>query len=52
MTVRGKVVGFLSLKKVSIPPRFKFHKSWEWWYPRNVPKILEAIAARITGQKQ
>ena len=51
-TVRGKVVGFLSLKKVSIPPRFKFHKSWEWWYPRNVPKILEAIAARITGQKQ
>lgn len=49
---RGKVVGFLSLKKVAIPPRFKFHKSWDWWYPRHVPKILEGIAARILGVKE
>ena len=50
--MRGKVVKFMYLKKVAIPPRFKFHKSWEWWYPKNVPKILEDVAARITGQKQ
>lgn len=46
---RGKAVGWVSAKKVAIPPRFKFRKTWEGFRKTEVPKMLAKMLAKLVA---
>ena len=48
---RGKVVGWVSVKKVAIPPRFKFGKTWEIWSQSKLPELLKGLLTRLVAKE-